>query len=252
MTDRLEEELRRRLSPTRADGPSCSARLYAYAAGELSPTEAAEFEKHLRDCPDCRLDLAAFERSCPEHPPSTRTWLGSRLWRPMMLASGALALVLSLWKFGDLKREADPAGLHAKGGPQLTIAVHRGTNELVAPREFAEGDALGFFYSSPAPVWPVLFFCDDRGTVTRLFPVNEAILFPTADRAPLPAGVVIEPAQGCEWLVAFFSPEAARPALDEMAQTLRGSLANRGPDCKLAPPKLAGVATQIIPLASRP
>jgi hypothetical protein len=169
----------------------------------------------------------------------------------MIVAGCTAGVALSLWQFGAFEHNPNRISqLHSKGGPHLTIAVRRGADELVAPREFLTGDALGFFYSSPAPVWPVLFFCDDRGTVTRIFPSGEPTLLPAADHAAIPAGVVIEPPSGCEWLVALFASEAERPALDEIASVLRGALGTHGPDCQLTLPHVSGVTAQVVPLAS--
>ncbi len=250
MTDGLEEELRRRLSPARADGPACATRLYAYAAGELSPGEAAAFEEHMRDCSECRQDLAAFERAANVAAARPRPSFWRRPWRPMLVAGCTLGVALFLWQVGAFRATPDRfAELRPKGGPRLTIAARRGADERVAPRDFLTGDTLGFFYSSPSPVWPMLFFCDERGTVSRIFPSGEPILLPAADNAALPAGVVIEPVSGCEWLVALFAPETERPALDDITATLRGALGAHGPGCQLTLPPLPGMATQVVPLA---
>jgi hypothetical protein len=252
----LEHHLREQLSSAYADGLACSRNLYAYAAGELSPAEATRFEHHVRECPACRLDLASFHRS-PVPADSNlgrwRRWIG----RGFVVAGVAATFVLALWQWqkpvSNRASKDVVSALHTKGAPQVQIAVRRGAQDFVAAsgQIFANGDTLGFFYSSAEPVWPVIFTCTQEGSVVRIYPTAEPELLPPASNAPLPAGAVVEPSSGCEWLVAVLSPEALRPSYDQVIEALRKALASQGAGCALAP-MIPGMTTQVWPLLRGP
>jgi hypothetical protein len=252
----LEDQLRERLSPACADGHSCSRQLYAFAAGELSPFEVDAFQRHAHECPACRLDLAAFER----HPMPAAPTRGERrpwTWRGLVLASAVAAVAITFWQWAQPHPGQPAEGawstLQTKGAPQLQIAVRRANQDLIAApgQTFAEGDTLGFFYSSGQPVWPVIFYCNQQGSVTRIFPKAEPELLPPASGMPLPAGALVQPASGCEWLVGFFSPEPLRPSYEQLVAVLQKALAAHTPACGLEPMS-PGTVTQVWPLLRSP
>ena len=108
---------------------------------------------------------------------------------------------------------------------------------------FREGDSLSLFYSATAPVWPLVVFCDDQGNVKQLFPSVPAEQVPMAKRAPLSGGMVLEPAKGREWIVAYFGTQTLPYVA--LADGLRKAVRVTGSRGELSPPVPADVDVHV-------
>jgi hypothetical protein len=246
----LEQVLRAKLSPSHADGLPCSESLYLYASGQLSAEESARFKLHLAECMVCRADLAHFRQTAEPQAAPTRSRWSSWRWLSLATAAAAVVMVAALVKVAPFgKRDGE---LRGKGGPHLHVGVRRGGEALAATDDmiFRKDDALGFFYSSPSDTWPLLYFCGQDGSMTRVFPQDAPTLMAAGNRTALSTGVVVEPARDCEWLVALFAPANERPSFDRVEQRLRQAVAGHGPDCTLQVPAQPGETVQIIHLST--
>ena len=224
--------------------------LASYAAGDLDPQQALAFENHLADCADCSADLAQFEatgelwRTTPEEPvPDRGRW---RLFGGWNLApsfgAGALAVAAAMFWVVPTAPPANDGPpsvrLLPKGGNQLIVAVERHGEAFrgVPGGRLFDGDRLGFFYTAPQPTHLMLFHADTAGEITRLFPVggDRSAGVAAGTKAPLPDGALLSPSpRGCEWIVAFFSPQplAGADATAAVEQMLAGRI-----ECQLAVP----------------
>jgi hypothetical protein len=225
----LEEGLRSVLRPDAGDGEDCAQTLYRYAAGDLDPDETLAFERHLRDCAVCRMDLEAFR--VLEREPELRRFGFRPLWAVLVGCLAVVGLASVLWLSSRGAEEA--SSFRIKGGFGLQLAVQRGDKRFVASSHdrFQTGDALGFFYTAPADRYLSVLFSDEQGRVVRVFPQGEPRRVPAGAERPLPDGAVLEPGEGCEWIVAVFSEEPVDPA--RMAERLRQAVRQRQPDCTL-------------------
>jgi hypothetical protein len=239
----LEKGLGLLLSPDRADGEACARDLYRYASGDATPEEAAAFESHLAGCRQCREDLEAF-RSLEEPAEAVRSL---RVWRPAWLAAAALLLcVVAVGLFLFLRSEGPGPEFRIKGPFQIHVAVQRGEQRFVAASgdRFEAGDVLGFFYTAPEDGYLSVLFIDSRENITRVFPGRiPGRVRPGVER-PLPDGAVLEPGEGCEWIVGFFSREPAD--LEELEALLRRAVQDRRPDCTLGPMEPEGVSVHAL------
>jgi hypothetical protein len=254
----LEDALKEALSPARADGLDCSAALYRYAAGDLSPEEAADFRAHLVHCKPCRADLEVFHRS---EAAARRKWYQLPAWLgrwQLGLAASTLAaaMVFSAWFLRQDGDRIDPiARLRTKGSSALHVAVRRGEQSFRASdaTQFLDGDVLSFFYTAPTGTWPVIMFADRYGELSRVYPAGAPVLLPEGVEQPLPASAVVQHTVGCEWLVAFFSPKERPPQVGELEAALRSALADRKPDaaCTLPLTPPGGVSATTIVVVNR-
>jgi hypothetical protein len=254
----LEAALKEALSPARADGLDCSPALYRYAAGDMSPEEAADFRAHLVHCKPCRADLEVFHRT---EESARRRWYPLsawfRRWRLGLAASTLVAgLVFSVWFLRQDGDRTDPiATLRAKGSPALHVAVRRGEQSFRASdaTQFLDGDVLSFFYTAAKGTWPVVLFADRNGELSRVYPAGAPVLLPEGVEQPIPASAVVQHAAGCEWLVAFFSPKERPPQVGELEAALRSALAARKPDAACTLPQILprGVSATTIVVVNR-
>ncbi len=230
-TDKIEKGLEHLLRPEAADGLPCSQDLYRYASSDMTPEEASRFRTHLKECPACRLDLEAVSGQ-PDTAESTRKTIS----RPGLLALGAAlaAAAVAFALYGSLKlRDTEyptysPSGsLQIKGGFDLQVGVLRDGKRILAKSgdTFNEGDVLGFFYTAPTPMWPVILFADSTGKVSRIYPPDAPKELPAGVGRPIPVSAVLEKGHGCEWIVAFFAAEL--PDIGALRATLRDTINRR-------------------------
>jgi anti-sigma factor (TIGR02949 family) len=128
--------------------------IYVYLDGEFEPRELAEFEEHVRGCPECR-DLLAFERAF-------HALLRSRIERPTAPAHLRARIVAAL----DAELARDSVGarlmrlpLPLKAAPALAAAAVAAlllwpTSDLgvrggVVPAAFTAGGATGLTLGAP-------------------------------------------------------------------------------------------------------
>jgi hypothetical protein len=237
----IEEGLRFLLSSDRADGETCSRDLYRYVSGDATSEEAAVFEAHLVLCRPCREDMDAFRKTTESIEPG-RSIPG---WRPAWMAVAALllcVLVAGLWVAlrsgeGELGSE-----FRIKGPFRIHMAVQRGERSFVASSgdAFLTGDVLGFFYTAPEEGYLAVLFSDQRGRIVRVFPDRPPGRVRAGTQWPLPDGAVLEPGEGCEWIVGFFSREPSD--VEELGELLRRAVQDRKPDCTLGPMEREGVS----------
>jgi hypothetical protein len=246
----IEERLRKLLSVEGVDAEECTASLYRYAVGELSPEELNEFEAHLATCAACRTDLAAFSES-EKAAPARRGFFGLRpAWVALAGVPAMLLLVVGLWwlgVFGPGRQE--PAGFRIKGPYQIQLAVKRGSERLVGKsgERFYSGDVLGFFYTAPEPRRLTVLFADERAEITRVYPSRlPAETLPAGVEQPLPDGAVLEPGSGCEWILGIFSVEPIE--MDVLEERLSRAVRARKPDCSLGALELENAAIDVIVL----
>lgn len=255
----LQSRLREVLSPERADGLDCSVTLYRYAAGDLSPDEVTELRGHLARCARCRADLLVFRNS--ERPPS-RGWVPRAIaWLRLRRLAAAATLLFVAVVGGTLWWASSPGGGHRpvvalrakSGAAALHVAVQRGERSFAADAStrFEDGDTLGFFYSAPTETWPVVLFVDGAGSVARIFPLDTPVLLPAGADLRLAAGAVVQPGQGCEWIVAIFFPKSQPPDLPASESMLRAKAQARAPadascDLKLSPDPGASVSVFVV------
>jgi hypothetical protein len=245
----IEEGLRSLLSPDRADGGVCSLDLYRYASGDATPEEAAAFEAHLTGCDACREDLDVFRGMTGAVEPG-RPVPG---WRPAWLAAAALLLCMLVAGLFVALRSGEPGPeFRIKGPFRIHMAVQRGERRFSASSggTFRTGDVLGFFYTAPEDGYLVVLFSDQRGKITRVFPVREPGWVRAGIQRPLPDGAVLEPGEGCEWIVGFFSQKPSD--VEELGEFLRRAVQDRKPDCTLGPMEPEGISIHALTLRREP
>jgi hypothetical protein len=242
----LREHFRSPLGSCRQD-----ALLLRHAAGELAPGERDAFEAHLSGCDECKTDLrlleethAVWRSAAPE-----RRSLWERLWESLSVprlagAGAALALGVFLLVARPWVEPEEP--LRPKGGWILHLAAKRdGRTFRVRDGEpLRTGDQLGLFYSSAEPGYLIVFYADTQGGLVRIFPAlrAESARIEPGTEASLPDGVVLEPGEGCEWIIGLFSPRPF-PAI-QAEQTLREMISQRQ-GCTLIAPPSEGMAVQV-------
>jgi hypothetical protein len=245
----LEKGLRELLEPERPDG-ACGPTLYRFASGEASAQEAAAFEAHLAGCPACRVDLAALQAEDRQVAAQPVRFFGFRWSWLVAGAAVAAMLLITLWLVGipKLSQKEHGDGFLIKGPYQLQLAVQRGDRRFVGASgsRFETGDVLGLFYTAPEERWLVVFFSDAGGNISQVFPGGAPVKVPAGVERPLPDGAVLEPGEGCEWLVALFSTE---PLDTEQARrALRRAVRDRDGSCTLAPLGLDDAAVSVLVL----
>jgi hypothetical protein len=67
---------------------------------------------------------------------------------------------------------------------------------------------------------------------------------------PLPDGAVLEPGEGCEWIVAFFSPEPV--PVDRLREALTRAVRARQADCRLGEMDLGNIAVDVLIMRRQP
>lgn len=157
------------------------------------------------------------------------------------VAAGAIAAALALFVIGR-RPPTEPSGLTPMGeGFTLHVTVVRG--DVLRPVERASlvaGDRLGLAFSGPAGHLRVLAASAEG--VAALHPLDgKSTAVDAGEEAPLPAGAVLTPGDGCEWLVGLYSAnpiplEDARAAVDAAYRPANG--AGR---CALGPIELPDV-----------
>jgi hypothetical protein len=161
-------------------------------------------------------------------------------------AAAACLLVAAVWL---LPAQPEPERLHAKGAFQLQAAAEFEGRvfRLTDGSRLPTGARLGFFYSSDRPGHLMVLYADENGEVVRLVPGLSArsLAVASGEHVRLADGAETSPGQGCEWVVAMFSPRPftqaeAREALARMREARR--------DCALDPREagFAGVEIQVI------
>jgi hypothetical protein len=112
-----------------------SGKLIAWLDRELPAEEAAEVERHLENCAECRVDVESYQRVsseideyCVAAFASSAHRAASR-WTPVVLGAGAAAALLALFLAMPRTRFAPPV-FHA---PQAAVAASPVVNTTAAP-----------------------------------------------------------------------------------------------------------------------
>lgn len=186
-------------------------------------------EAHLS--PDERATLAEYRRD--------GGWSDARRHRRravvgvVALAAAALIAVFA-W------RDPPEPGLTPMGQPfALHVTVARdGVLRPVGDITLATGDRLGLAYTAPAGHLRVLAISADGAA--PLHPLDGSTAVDGGERIPLPAGAVLTPAAGCEWIVGLYSVEPI-PLDRALAAASSALTAARDGPCTLGPIDLPAV-----------
>lgn len=113
-----------------------SGKLIAWLDRELPAEQAAEVERHLESCSECRTCVDAYQRVsgefdayCDEAMASSARRAGPR-WAPVVMGAGAVAAVLALF-LAMPRTRVEPPAFHS---PQVTAAASpAGVDATVPP-----------------------------------------------------------------------------------------------------------------------
>jgi anti-sigma factor RsiW len=92
-----------------------SGKLIAWLDHELPPEEAAEVERHLAGCSECRSEADAYKRVSVEFDAYCEAAIASNArrrvprWAPVVLGAGAVAALVALFLATPRKRDEPPA-----------------------------------------------------------------------------------------------------------------------------------------------
>ena len=208
----------------------------AAVAGVADSNEAAAAEMHLATCSECRAavllllgiesQMKATSKAASFAPYQPRIRIALRPYFWIVAATAVLVLAVVVFRSASRQAAHPEAALSIKGTADLLdVAVKRGAAEFTArPLDrLAEGDKLGFFYSSTRDGFLAVFNIDNDNSVTRLYPALEAhsASIGQASHTPLPDGAFVRDGLGCEWIVAVFSDKALD--LEKISELLRGA-----------------------------
>ncbi len=223
MTERdLEARLRAHFE-AEADGSGIDRLLAALESGDEDglDAEARAILADYRRTDGAWLDPEGAGSPMVEPPIAAPPTATPRRARRPALVAVAVALAAALALFALWQRPPPTErGLTPMGGDiTLHVTVVRG--DVLRPVERATlvtGDRLGLAFSGPAGHLRVFAVSPDG--VADLHPLDGgSTTFAGGEDIPLPAGAVLTPGDGCEWLVAVFSAEPgpladARAAVD--------------------------------------
>lgn len=250
MSERLQRSLRRRLRPVHDDGDACSLRLYRFAAGELAADEENAFRAHLASCEACQADLDLAQQIERDARAVDTTRGKTKVWRWLgyALAPAALAATLLLLVIRAPGDGGDDAEFKIKGTYSLQVGVQRGTQRFSGQSgaSYQDGDVLGFFYTAPEPRYVYVLFSDENAEVTRIYPTGAATLLPAGVELALPHGAVLEPGQGCEWIVTVFA-DRPRPSR-QIEQHVRRAVRASGAECQLGDLQIGDASVDVFVL----
>jgi len=209
---------------------------FAYDAGERDPD--ADLKRHVESCSFCLGDLARYRSAGGiwDVPVLRRPFRLFGLHPAPILATAALCLlvlgVVGLWPAEKAGPDSDR--FLPKGSFIMKVAAERGGQVFrVAPRtRLADGDRLGFFYSSDSVGQLMIFFVGEAGELTRLHPSGRAgsQAMPAGQNQRIPDGAILSPARACEWIVALRS---GRPFAEAEAASLIAKMFEQRVGCKL-------------------
>jgi anti-sigma factor RsiW len=105
-----------------------SGKLVAWLDRELPAEEAAEVERHLENCSECRAGVEAYRsvsgeisEYCDAALASSARNVAPQWWKPVALSAGAVAALVALF-LAMPRTHVAPSEFHA---PQVTMAVPR-------------------------------------------------------------------------------------------------------------------------------
>jgi hypothetical protein len=234
-------------SPSRSDHLA-ELRLRCFRAGEFSPEESVETERHLGSCAPCRSRLRTLveEQRAFEHEIPFERFAGGverarrvprprprRLWFAGVGGALAAAAVVLL-----LARAPAPGPNRAKGGSveaTLRVASADASSQRIVPpgsQEILEpGARVRLGYRTAEPRYLAAVSVDDDGEITQLYPQAGPALSvgPTAHTVFLPDSLEFT-GTGREKVFLFlartpFDSAAAREAVKRARESAKGDLA---------------------------
>lgn len=225
--EELGAELAALFAQVEIDRP-CLPALVAVIDGSATPADREAVLAHAESCAACRADLDSVD-TAPLIPPARRR---SPL-RWVVAATVAAAAAVALF-FGLRSAEPPPTVLTAKGGFRLHVGVERDGREfrLDGQTPLRAGDRIGLFYDATEPGYVAAYFVDDGGALTALLDGAGVGVVPGRE-ASLPAGGVLQTAEGCEYIVGLFSP---KPMSATRTRAIVEHMAAGAVDCRLAAP----------------
>lgn len=164
-----------------------SGRLIAWLDHELPADEAADIERHLRDCAECCLRVSVYERVSSaldaycEAAMTSNSRCGTRGWKQMILGAGAIAAAAALLLAYPRERVAQPPA----GSPVNPAVPVRDPAVATAEAEAAPANAIGRIHRRRV-VAPV------QRQETKWLPAQPAIEITIPAEAVLPPGAAPE------------------------------------------------------------
>jgi hypothetical protein len=197
--------------------------LQMIAAGESTGADA-----HVAGCAACQARVAGYREASAaflrQRPPELFLRKLQRRKRPSwlpLLLCGALGLcIVVLPRAGGEIRD--------KGGSPLSVVYRRGDAEprQVAPEHrLKPGDALRFSYAPSEHGYLAILDVDGAGKVTAFYPYDGARAAPLLGQGWLPGSVILDAAEGPEWLIGVFAtkPFEVAPLAAQLASLPPGA-----------------------------